>query len=188
MRVILGMIAGTIAVIALGLALYLGAFKSVEMEKVEHGPMNFLLIEKMGPYHKVSETIAKAEAWAKKNNIPCKITFGEYLDDPNKLEADRLRANVGCLIEDADKEAALSSLSTSPQTESGEALKFETRPQQTYVKALFRGSPGIGPLKVYPKASNFMEDKGLQLSGPVIETYEITSPSDMTTVYFFPVR
>lgn len=187
MRVIISIVAGTFAVIALALAIYLGAFKSVELKQTELGPLHLLYVEKMGPYHQVSNTITKVEEWAKAKNFACKVTYGEYLDNPNKMEAERLKAHVGCLISEADKDLVFKTAQTEPKLASGEELHTESRALTTYVQATFAGSPGIGPLKVYPRAEKFIASNKLQLSGPVIETYEVLSAKDMKTTYFFPV-
>jgi AraC family transcriptional regulator len=55
------------------------------------------------------------------------------------------------------------------------------------VQAVFDGSPGIGPIKIYPKAETYMKDHQLAMDGAVIEIYVIHSQKAMTTTYLFPI-
>ncbi|HWU42710.1 MAG TPA: GyrI-like domain-containing protein [Bdellovibrio sp.] len=168
------------AIVSFGLYLssYLGAFKSVEISQGTQGPMKIVYIDHVGPYHKMNKDIEVVENFFKSLGKPCGRTFGEYLDDPQVVEEARLRAKAGCVVDEIP--ANLPADFKSGEFTSG-----------SYVIAIFTGSPGIGPLKVYPKVNDFMKDHHLQQNGAVIEIYEIhsiTEKNAMTTTYLFPVR
>ena len=55
------------------------------------------------------------------------------------------------------------------------------------VVALFTGAPGIGPLKVYPVAEDYIIENKLTRKGGVIEIYEIFDKRAMQTTYIWPV-
>jgi AraC family transcriptional regulator len=55
------------------------------------------------------------------------------------------------------------------------------------VVALFTGAPGIGPLKVYPVAEDYMLENKLTRKGGVIEIYEIFDKRAMQTTYIWPI-
>ncbi|WP_413580780.1 GyrI-like domain-containing protein [Bdellovibrio sp. HCB288] len=160
------------------LATYLGAFKGVEISEAQQGPFKTLYIEHVGPYHKVNKVIEKVEKFMASKGTICQRTFGEYLDDPRQVEEARLRSRVGCLIE-------------SMPTDVPENMKEGVIPANHYVVAVFTGSPGIGPLKVYPRVEEYLQQKGLAKTATAIEIYEIhsiTEKSAMTTTYLFPVQ
>jgi hypothetical protein len=157
------------------LAIYLGAFKPVQISLGEEGPYNLVSKAHMGAYHKIVPVIEEVEKWVRSQGLPCRLSFGEYLDDPKKVEQERLRSNGGCLIDQP---------LGSPLPE-GFAQK--TLPRQFFIKAHFEGSPAIGPYKVYLKAQDLMEEKGLLPNGPVYEIYEIIDPKKMKTTYLFSV-
>jgi effector-binding domain-containing protein len=157
---------------------YLGGFKPVTIQEKIVGPLKLLYKEHVGPYHKVAPTIIEMETWAKAHDVDCHKTFGQYLDDPRAIEEGRLRARVGCVVDD---------LSAKVLADLGTDIHVEDIPEHNYVTALFEGSPGIGPMKVYPKVDEYLEAKKASLSGPVIEVYEIHSEKAMTTTYLFPL-
>lgn len=160
------------------LATYLGAFKGVEISEVKQGPFKTIYIEHVGPYHKVNKVIEKVEKFMKEKGVVCQRTFGEYLDDPRQVEEARLRSKVGCLIDKMPEGAP-------------ENMKEGEIPARDYVQAVFTGSPGIGPLKVYPRVEQYLQQKNLEQTGAGVEIYEIhsiTEKSAMTTTYLFPVK
>lgn len=156
------------------LAYYLGAFKAVDISESEKAAMKVIYKEHTGSYHKIVTIIEEVEAWAKKNNIDCAESFGEYIDDANKVEEARLRSRGGCIV-------------ASIPANLPEGFLAREIPARKYVVATFEGSPGIGPLKVYPKAESYMQERQLVLDGPIIEIYVIHSQKSMTTTYLFPL-
>lgn len=155
------------------LAVYLGAFRPVVIEEVSQKTFILLGSEHIGPYHKIVPVIEKVETWAKQNQVDCTETFGLYLDNPKDLDEARLRSFGGCLL----RSAAPTNLPKEFEVREFSAEKF--------IQAKFEGSPGIGPLKVYPKVTDFMTEKNLKSAGQVLEVYKVISQKEMTTTYFF---
>jgi len=170
------LIATLLVIITVGawLFYYLGAFKAVDITEGEQGPMKMIYKDHQGSYHKIVATIETVEKWAKENNIDCTQSFGEYIDDANLVEEARLRSRGGCLVKEFP--------TTLP-----EGFKTREIPARKYVHAVFEGSPGIGPIKVYPKAEAFMKERHHVMDGAVIEIYVIHSEKAMTTTYLFPI-
>lgn len=160
--------------IAVWLFYYLGAFKSVDITETERGPMKMIFKEHTGSYHKIVTVIEEVEKWAKENKIDCTESFGEYIDDANVVEEARLRSRGGCIVNEIPAQLP-------------EGFKSREIPVRKYVQAVFEGSPGIGPIKVYPKAETYMKDRQLSMDGAVIEIYVIHSEKAMTTTYLFPI-
>jgi len=178
-RHIIGLIGfGTLFAIG-SLAHYLGAFKSVEISEGIRGPFYVLYQEHRGPYHKIVTVIENVEKWAKEQKLSCEWTYGEYLDNPDVVEESRLRSHGGCLFPKAP-----------PLTSSlPENFKLEAVESRYYVVAEFQGSPGIGPLKVYPRLEDYLIEHKLTKDGPIWEVYKIEDSlkNKMTTTYLLPV-
>ncbi len=154
---------------------YLGAFKPVIISQKNAGPFHVVYKTHVGAYHKIVPLIEEVEKWAKAQGLDCHLSFGEYLDDPKQTEEVRLRSHGGCLIE-------------KPLDALPEGFEQKTIPEKEYVTAVFEGSPGIGPLKVYPKVFQYIEDQKLSREESVIEVYEVHSAESMTTTYYFPLK
>ncbi len=159
------------------LTYHLGVFKPVNISEENKGPYVMLYKDFLGPYHKTVSVITEVETWALANQVDCRLSFGEYMDDPEKIEEARLKSRGGCLTDKVP-------------TNLPKDFKTLELPERKYVTAVFDGSPGIGPMKVYPKVNEYMLEKKLKQNGPVIEVYEIhsrTEISSMTTTYLFPL-
>lgn len=160
------------------LAHYLGAFKGVDIKEEVRGPYTMIYKVHTGPYHKIVTAIGAVEDWAKTQGIDCSLSFGQYFDNPDTQEEARLRSYGGCLVKTAPANLP-------------EEFKAEELPARKYVTAVFEGSPGIGPMKVYPRVNDYMKEHKLQMDGAVIEVYEIhdfAKKNAMTTTYLFPVK
>lgn len=160
-------------------AYYVGYFKSVTIH--EMGPKKFVLIgiKHYGAYHKIVEKIQKVESQIKDLGGDCHESFGIYLDDPAQVEQERLRSFGGCIIQDASWiKDHLTQLSQFQVAEWGAAQLIE---------AYFEGSPGVGPLKVYPKVSDYVKSRKLKLENSVLELYRMIGDNKMVTYYYFPL-
>lgn len=153
---------------------YLGFYKPVEIAVAKRGPLYMLYKEHTGPYHEIGPSISAVESWAREHKVNCAKTFGEYLDDPEAVDQDRLRSHGGCLLD--------SRISAAP-----DEFHFEERGERNYVVAHFTGSPAIGPMKVYPKVREYISHERLKSSAAVIEIYLIHG-SQVDTEYLFPLE
>lgn len=171
-RIILGLVAAAALLVAY-LFMHLGVSKPVLISLEKRGPYEFLFKNHLGAYHKIVGVIQDVEKWAAERNLSCPQTFGEYLDDPQGVDEDRLRSHGGCILK-----ARLDSPPPDMQTQS--------RPERLYAVGRFEGSPAIGPLKVYPKIRQFLIEHRLTSASPVIEIYTVNG-SGMTTEYLFAI-
>lgn len=176
MRGLLAITLITILVFAGALMQRLGAFKPVELHADEAGPFRVVYRHHSGPYHKIVPEIEAVEKWAQAEGELCKTSFGEYLDDPSKVEEDRLNSNGGCVV-NGDWSGKLPA-----------DLNYREIPRHLYVIADFDGAPSIGPQKVYPRVEKFMSENGYKQDGPVIEMYERTGQNQIKTHYYFPAE
>jgi AraC family transcriptional regulator len=167
---------------------HLGGWKEVSVAKTQYSELYMLSKSHMGPYHKIVPVIQEVETWAKANSIECKKSFGEYLDKPDQVEEIRLRSKGGCLLSAAEFEQLknLGTENTRFKINLPEGFELSHRPAAEYIVASFEGSPGIGPMKVYPKVEQFMTANNLKSASSSIEIYEIKDgPRNMTTTYLF---
>lgn len=164
---------------------YTGAFKSVVVQQDERGPYTAIYKAHVGPYHKIVANIEEVEKWAKEHGLKCRLSFGEYLDDPSIVEEGRLNSRGGCLIDPLAEEER--KILESLQSQLPEGFEVMEIPQTKAVVAIFSGAPGIGPLKVYPKAEEYIKENRLQKKSSVIEIYEIFDQKSMQTTYIWPI-
>lgn len=169
---LLAIVTGAI-LLAVYLYVYLGVSRPVTVTLEKRGPFYLLFKDHQGPYHKIGGAIAEVEKWASEHNTRCPRTFGEYLDNPETGDEDRLRSHGGCVL--------ATNLATAPPE-----FQYQVRPEKLYAVARFEGSPAIGPYKVYPEARRFLDEKRLASSSPVIEVYTIDG-AKMTTEYLFAI-
>lgn len=167
----------TVAVLAIAFVIhlitYLGIFRPVEIETGIRPATGLLYKDHLGPYHKINAVISEVEAWAKANGVECKLTFGEYFDDPSAIEEVRLRSRGGCLT-------------TAKPSQFPNDFKYEDSPETKAVVAKFSGSPAVGPYRVYGKVTDYMSEGRLLSTGPTREVYEVLSDNAMNTTYYFP--
>lgn len=187
------MIKHTIFAMAIGMLIfflylmqYTGAFKSVTMGVDQRGPYTMIYKEHSGAYHKIVSTIEDVEKWAKENKLKCRLSFGEYFDNPKNVEEGRLKSRGGCLVDPLDPEDQ--QIYETLKEKLPENFKTEIYSETKAVVALFTGSPGIGPMKVYPKADEFIEKGKLIKKGPVLEIYEVFDSKSMQTIYIWPIQ
>lgn len=161
--------------IALGTYLYfhLKVYAPVAVTLEKRGPFELLFKLHTGPYHQIGGVIHEVESFVQDHHMPCTQTFGEYLDNPETVDEDRLRSHGGCLL-------------TSPLAVIPPEFQYQKRPERSYAVGRFAGSPSIGPYKVYPKVRHFLNEHKLKSSSPVIELYTVNG-NEMTTEYLFAI-
>lgn len=186
------MIKHTIFAIGLGMLIfflylfqYTGAFKSVSVT-VDQRPHYFVIYKDyIGPYHKIVQTLQDVEVWGKTQGLSCRLTFGEYFDDPRLIEEGRLKARAGCLIDPLKKEEE--TIYQQLKAKLPADIKADEIQPTRAVVAIFEGAPGIGPLKVYPKAEDYIAENKLTRKNSVIEIYEVFDQKSVQTTYVWPI-
>jgi effector-binding domain-containing protein len=155
----------------------LGGFKEIHLSETTAGPFHVVSKAHLGPYHKIVPVIEEVEKWAHSQSETCVLSFGEFIDNVNFTPEDRLHSNAGCIVE---KNWQL--LGTLP-----EGFMYRELPARRYLTTVFDGAPSIGPMKVYSKAFQYIEEHGEKVDGPIIEMYEILPQQGIKTTYYFPI-
>ena len=151
---------------------YLGLYKSADVRRESRGPLQLLFISHIGAYHEIGPTIREVELWAQAHHVDCAKTFGEYLDDPQAMDQDRLRSRGGCVV------------NAKPSAPLDPGLEYVEYPAGDYVVGRFSVSPAVGPWKVYPKIKQFMFDQRFRTSAGAIEIYSVHGDA-VDTEYLF---
>ena len=151
---------------------YLGINRPVEITLEDIGPLTLVYKTHVGPYHQIGADIDAVEAWAHEQNLRCIQTFGEFLDNPEGIDEDRLRSHAGCV------------LNAPPPKVLGADMESEVRARKRYAVGHFQGSPAIGPYKVYPKVRRYLGEHRLVSKAPIIELYTVRGP-EMEAQYLF---
>lgn len=168
---------GLLLIIAGIVILRTGVYKDVAISAGEQGPFVLVYKSHVGPYHKIVPVIESVETFFKEKSLPCPLAFGRYLDNPDKMDHDRLRSQGGC---------AFTNMSEDLQkliTESG--FEMELLDKKEYLVATFDGSPSMGPFVVYPKVMSWLEKYGYSHKGPIIEIYQTREDQSVFTRYLF---
>jgi hypothetical protein len=175
MKSLIALVLLVVAVLVGTLLYRLGAFKPVTITEGIRGPSKVVYKHHVGAYHKIVPVIEEVEKWAKANGEPCLFAFGEYYDDPDKVAEDRLRSNGGCIVLKEWK------------TGLPDAFKYREIPNHWFVIAQFDGAPSIGPMKVYPKVQDYLDEHHFSQTGPTYELYQVLPNAQVHTTYLFPV-
>lgn len=163
----------TLALIGLGGLWYLGIFQNIEVTKQERGPFTMVYLEHVGSYSKVGDKIEQVSAYLEKNNIEGDIAVGEYFDDPQMTPADKLRSNIGFIV---DENVSVS-----------EPYNMKTVELKAYAVAEFKGLPQVGPFIVYPAMGKWCETNGYEMNGPCFELYRMVDEK-IETEYLAPIE
>ena len=148
---------------------YYGGFYPVSTEIRRQGG-EMLVYEKMtGDYAQSPKVSGRVyNRLLREYNINTTRGFGIYYDNPETTTEDRLKADVGCILEsDFEK---LETLQT----------QFEIReyPKGDYLVAdfPFKGTPSviIGIMKVYPALNTYLEEHGYIPDTPVMEIWDLS--------------
>ena len=109
------------------------------------------------------------------------LTEEEYFSNHN-------RDNFDIMLEVAEDIAAYEKIKDQLPADYETAVLEKTQE----VVALFTGAPGIGPLKVYPKAEDYIAEHRLLRRGWVMEIYEVfnanTKKPTVQTTYIWPLQ
>lgn len=156
------------------LFIYLGGYKSVKIDKVLYPPLQMIYQIHTGPYYKIDSALEEIEKWAQQHQIACPQTFSEYLDDPDRVSEDRLRARVGCIV-------------NQPVNPLPDKFSYEAIAERWVIKAEFSGAPSISPIKVYPAVKKYLDEHRVKSSLPPLHIYQLDPTGQFSTHYLFPL-
>lgn len=147
---------------------YLGGLRKVEFVPEMTGGETIVYEEMTGDYSRTPMVQNKIYEALLLDSVDTFKGIGIYLDNPDKVETSRLRAEVGCILENADS-ATIARLSGK--------YKIKYIPRGRYIAAEFpyenRMSVVVGLLKAYPALDKYMKQHPETGEGAVTEIYDI---------------
>ena len=163
-----------------GFLVYSGLFETVEIKETEMGPFRLAYREHTGDYAKAGEILEEVYTILLKD---LKVTTGRgigiYYDDPKKVPENKLRSEIGCIIEERDAPRI---------ADIAKKLKVKEIPRQKVMSAEFPHrntvSLFIGIFKVYPAIEDYISRKGYGHDYS-IELYDMPRAR---TFFIVPVR
>lgn len=163
-----------VCLIAIGLFVYtyFGGFKQLDIKVSVQGGETVVYETITGDYRQSGEVMDKIYyALLNKHNLETYKGYGLYLDNPQKVEKEKLRSEAGSIIEEKDLEK-LKALNHRFQTKVLQNKKYITT-EFPYKGKL---SVMLSIMKVYPALSKYAKEKGYNEDGAVMEIYDI--PND----------
>jgi AraC family transcriptional regulator len=164
-----------------------GCQKKAEEKKVEEkkeyeiltktvDKMSVVYVEHVGPYEQVGMIFGQLVAYATEKGLAPNLV-GLYYDDPATVPAESLRCEVGIQVEEGFV------------PDSGYMVK--DIPAHKVVYAIMKGPYDKIALE-YPNVMKWMEEKGYEMTGPIIEIYleggPDVPPEQLVTEVRFPIQ
>lgn len=168
-----------IAVLAVSLLWYLGAFSSIKVVEKEMGPFVMAYESFVGPYQNTPPVFEKVQKILTDADIKSTKGLGVYYDDPSKVAQDKLRSDCGAIIEPQD----LSKL-----VKVRKELKVKVLPKRMCLVAEFplknQLSMIIGIMKAYPAIAKIAAEKKYKMTASM-ELYDMPAKK---TLYIMEIK
>lgn len=160
----------TIAILLTAIYAYYGGFKSIVFEVKETGGEIFIYKTVVGDYNQTPIYMDSVYyTLLNEFNIDTTKGAGLYYDNPQRTEKNRLRSDIGCILNTPLDSAKIASIS--------QKFKVKILPKTNYILGEFpyKGmiSVIVGIMRVYPELTIYMEENGYKDAGPVTEIYDV---------------
>ena len=161
-------ILGLLVISIISLYAYYGGFEKV-IPKIENCGGETLVFEKVMGDYKQSAVVSDRVYQKLLDDFGIETTkgFGIFYDNPQTVEKDKLRSEVGCILEsDLNKIEELKSDFEVSVYPLGEYLVGEFP---------FKGMPSVilGIIKAYPALNAYAAENGYALDSPVMEIWDV---------------
>jgi preprotein translocase subunit SecF len=167
MKVVL-IILAILVVLFIAIYAYYGGFKKISFKLEIQGGETIVYENLTGDYSqspKVSDRIYYS--LLNEDKVETTKGIGIYYDNPKKVAKEKLRSEIGCIIENADS-VTLAKLA--------EKYQVKTLPESEFVVAEFpfKGKLSVlfGIMKVYPALDKFCKEQGY-VESPITEIYDV---------------
>ena len=147
---------------------YYGGFKRISFRIENQGGETVVYENLAGDYSQSPKVMDRVyHALLNDEKVTTAKGFGIYYDNPKKVEKDKLRSEIGCIVENIDSYTL---------TGLAEKYKVKTLPQSDFAVAEFpfKGKLSVlfGIMKVYPALDKFNKAHGYTES-PITEIYDV---------------
>lgn len=168
LKIVLSVVVILIAVLTIVYAYY-GGFSTVRINTEEQGGEIFVYTDVTGDYSNTG-TYSNEVYYTLLNdyNIETYKGCGIYLDNPKDVDTDKLRSEVGCIVEFKD---------STKIEQVKEKYKVKILPKGKYVVSEFplKGTPSfiVGIMKVYPALEEYYKNNNITVANPAMEIYDV---------------
>ena len=155
-------------VLIISIYAYFGGFSKVSF-KIENQGGETIVYENLSGDYSQSPKVSDKVYYFLLNDEKIETTkgVGIYYDNPKKVEKNKLRSEIGCIIDNADS-VTLAKLA--------EKYQVKTLPEGDYVvtEFPFKGKLSVlfGIMKVYPALEKFNKEN-VFLESPITEIYDV---------------
>ncbi|MFA5113902.1 MAG: GyrI-like domain-containing protein [Candidatus Margulisiibacteriota bacterium] len=172
---------GLIVIVALVLIVaawlaYMGVFSTPKVTVQKVGPYTLVYEEYVGPYSNTGKVIQRVYDGCTLEGVMTEKGFGIYLNDPKMVDQNKMRSEIGCVLEAKDfgKARQLRKKFKIKTWRASDCLvaEFPIRNNLSYM---------IGPFKAYPELNKAMNAKKAEL-GACMELYDMPARK---TLYIF---
>lgn len=159
-----------IVIVVISVFAYYGAFKSIKPEIKRCGGETLVFREVTGDYSQ-SGPVSKEVYETLKNDFAIETTkgFGIYYDNPKETPKEKMRSDVGCILDETVSDEKISELK--------KEFKIAVFPEDEYITAVFpfknQMSVLFGVFKVYPAFEKFSVENGYPTDSDVMEIWDI---------------
>jgi DNA gyrase inhibitor GyrI len=153
-----------------GFLVYSGLFATVSVTERVIGPYTLVYLDNTGPYSQSYKTHEKVHGVLKQDfSLDPQQCFGLYFDDPASVPEDKLRSEIGCVLDRSAK-------SKIPAIRGKLKIKEYAAQKSVVVEFPMRNmfSFMIGPMMVYKEMGRYMKEKGYK-GAPALELYDGTA-------------
>ncbi|HMS91096.1 MAG TPA: GyrI-like domain-containing protein [Candidatus Absconditabacterales bacterium] len=146
---------------------YLGGFVRLEAKEQNMGPYTIAYVNFVGNYGKVGPSMTKVYEILSGAGIISYTGVGIYYDDPAVISGELLRSDIGAIIDPQDTNKLFDNKDIQIKTlTAGNKIVVEFPLKNTF-------SSMIGPMRVYPVMTKYMEENGYTNEIPMIELYDM---------------
>lgn len=147
---------------------FFGGFKKLEFVEEKQGGETLVYEELVGDYRQSAAGMDRVYySLLNDHKLETYKGFGIYYDNPQKVEKSKLRADAGCIVEEADVHRI---------PELKDPFRVKVLPEKEYLVTGFpfkgKMSVMVGIMKVYPAMSQYIKKKGYSEEGFVMEIYD----------------
>ncbi|MCX6824941.1 MAG: hypothetical protein NTY80_01835 [candidate division SR1 bacterium] len=148
---------------------YLGGFTKLIAQESNMGPYTMAYTGFVGEYGKVGPSMTKVYEVLSGAGIVSYTGAGIYYDDPVVISGALLRSDIGAIIDTQDAK----------KLANNKNVKITTIPAKNRIVVVFplknTFSYMIGPMKVYPVITKYMEERGYSHEVPMMELYDMVA-------------
>jgi DNA-binding transcriptional regulator YhcF (GntR family) len=161
------LIVGIVLVLLTAVYGFFGGFHKVKIQTISTGGEILVYENVTGAYNQAVKITNKVYyELLNQYGIETKKGFGIFYDNPKNVEQNKLRSEIGCVVEDIDK-------NTLDRVKANFQVKILSRENCLVAEFPFRGFPSIimGMIKVYPIIGKYIIENNYE-DGPIMEIYD----------------